>query len=120
MMKRKSRLQILLVLLILIGSSISAYCAGLPKPWPSKENLGYEVVRVRKGCSLMANFESDDYANATLIVQNASGKEILHKAIVLDPGANRLRIKVAEIPAGAYFLKIQSASALNEMTFVVK
>lgn len=119
-MKRKSRLQILMLFLFLMTTTFAAHASGLDDHPSLHANTATSISRVTPGSSILAKFRSENFAEAQLSIENSAGKVLMHKAIVLDPGDNLLQLQVSEIPAGAYFIKVKSAQGTHTMTIVVQ
>jgi hypothetical protein len=120
MMKSKARLQFLLLLFFSVMHTVALYAGGVTDHKIVREMSATPAPQVRVGGSITAKLASEDFSEAQISVENALGKVLMHKAIVLDPGTNLLKFNISEIPAGAYFIKIQSEKGTNAITFVVK
>lgn len=117
-MKKKSRLQ-LLILFVLLSVSALQLSAAEPDKVLKSTTLNAQAVRVCPGGSIMAELQAPGFVEARVSVQNAAGKVLTTRPVVLDPGKNLLQFKISEIPAGAYFIHVKSAVGTEKITFVV-
>lgn len=76
--------------------------------------------RVTPGSAITAELNSNFATQATLTVENLSGKRFVDTEIAVTEGFNRVKFNVAEIPDGVYFVKVKSADKTQTLTFVVK
>ncbi len=75
---------------------------------------------VKIGSAITAELIALDATIAQLTVENAKGSRFLETDMALEAGMNVVRFKVAEIPAGIYFIKVNVNGKSETTTFVVK
>jgi hypothetical protein len=79
----------------------------------------YGSDRIKIGNAVTAELNSAFAAKAELVVEDAAGKRLVDTDLALDSGKNLVKFKVAEIPAGIYFIKVKVDGKLETVTFVV-
>jgi hypothetical protein len=119
-MKKKSRLSQILILLlfVLIASNILAKTASDPEKMHTVGTRS--CLHVRSGGSVTTVLETTEFANAQVQIENIDKSFRMSEQIVLNPGNNVLKFHVAEIPSGAYFVRISSNGATQSFTMVVQ
>jgi hypothetical protein len=75
---------------------------------------------VKAGSAITAEVNATMDTQAQLIVENPAGKRFLETNLNMDQGANVVKFKVAEIPAGVYFVKLYSEGKTKTLSFVVQ
>lgn len=74
---------------------------------------------VNAGSALTAELTATLTTDAQLMVTNAEGKVFATTQLVVDEGANRVKLNVSDIPSGVYFIKLSAAGKRETLTFVV-
>lgn len=75
---------------------------------------------VTRGSAVAAELNSNFETQAQLTVENLSGKKLVDTPIAVQEGYNMLKLSVAEIPAGVYFVKLHTEGKTQSLTLVVK
>lgn len=75
---------------------------------------------VRVGSAIATELYSLYAGEAHLVVENAEGARFVEQSLVIDQGLNLLKLNVAEIPTGIYFVKVNIQGRSETATFVVK
>lgn len=79
--------------------------------------LGRDHVTI--GSAITAELNTSFSTEAELIIENDLGKQFVNTRIALDQGMNLLKFRVAEIPQGAYFVKVKTGDKVQTLTFFV-
>ena len=120
MMQSKSPFRILILIICLFALTASAHAGGLGKRPTTGDATTAPATRVHAGGSFIAKLVSETQVAADIFVEDAQGKLLMQKAILLDSGPNWLKFKVEEMPAGAYFIKVKSAIGTDAITLVIQ
>ncbi len=119
-MQSKSPFRILILIICLFTLTTSAFAGGLGKRSTAGESNAVPATRVHAGGSFIAKLVSESQVSAEVSVEDAHGKVMMQQAILLDTGPNWLKFKVAEMPAGAYFIKVKSTIGTDAITVVIQ
>jgi hypothetical protein len=76
--------------------------------------------RVTAGSAITAEVNASVGTQAQLIVENPDGKRFLETQLSMEQGTSRVKFRVSEIPAGVYFVKLQSEGKTQTLSFVVQ
>lgn len=120
MMQSKSPFRILILIICLFTLATSVYAGGLGNRSTAGETTAAPTTRVHAGGSFIAKLVSESQVAAEVSVEDAQGKVMMQQSIHLDSGPNWLKFKVAEMPAGAYFIKVKSAIGTDAITVVIQ
>lgn len=96
--------------LFFVGISFGPAFAG-PTHIDAKAEKKTSLIRhkaLTQGSSLTTQFEAAQAAQASITVQNASGKIVLEKEVQLKAGTNRLKLRLSDLPEGHYLIKVAS------------
>ena len=118
-MKRKIRLSQFLSLLLLVLCASTAL-AKVADPGKSRSNELRSCQRVHHGGFAQTQVETRAFTEAEVNIENVDGSFQLSQQIVLNPGNNVLKFRIAEIPAGAYFVRVNAEGYTKTFTMVVK
>ncbi len=75
---------------------------------------------INVGSAITAELYSTYDGEAQMFVENASGKRFAEQLLTLEKGKNLIKMNIAEIPAGIYFIKVKVDGKSETTTFVVK
>lgn len=75
---------------------------------------------INVGSAITAELFSTYDGEAQMVVENASGKRFAEQVLTLEKGKNLIKMNIAEIPAGIYFIKVKVDGKSETTTFVVK
>lgn len=119
-MKTFTKITALLILGIsLFAVAPAAKAEGVTEKGMSIEmNLG-KTRHFKKGSDVTAELISTHLTDAQFVVENAEGKRYAEATLDLVMGRNLVTFKVADIPAGVYFVKVFANGQQDRITFVV-
>jgi hypothetical protein len=75
---------------------------------------------VTKGSSITAELSADTYAQVSLVIENSEGKLYGEKLISIENGAKLVRFRIAEVPAGLYYIKLNYEGKTQSHPFVIQ
>ena len=91
----------------------------LPRP-ASLDHAGALPTLVKSGEAFDLEVTATNYGYSELQVTDAEGHVVRKVSITLDPGVNRLHIKVKELKSGLHFVRIQSEGKTLTRAFEVR
>jgi hypothetical protein len=118
-MKMQRRLSQILIL-FLFACCASRSLAKTAEPEKLRSNSPHSFQRVHLGGYAQTQVETLTFTEAEVNIENVDGSFQLTKRIVLNPGNNTLKFRISEIPAGAYFVRVNSEGNTKSFTMVVK
>lgn len=120
-MKKFAKITTLFLLLLLTFAA-----APLTKAAPHNDEIHALSFRfmtgshVTRGNAVAAELNSNFDTQAKLTVEDLQGKMFVNTDIDVQQGYNLLKLSVAEIPSGVYFVKLQTEGKTQSLTLVVK